>query len=128
MREFKKYFVLGALFALPLTAYAGGNPCAGTYPGCCPLDRFENYVPPQPPTNYQECGSSYWYDAQQALTGWTLADFASPAENVMMTDSTISHLDDSTVTKGVNLLFADFHVKIYTWNERTALLNAQGLE
>jgi len=35
MRNFTKYFILGALLALPMVAFAGIVNCAGIYPPCC---------------------------------------------------------------------------------------------
>ena len=92
----------------------------------CPLDKFPTPPPLVQPTFFQECGSSYWYDDRHALTGWSLGDYTLPAQNVIMTDYYPSHLDDDVDSNCLNLLFADLHVKSSTWNERNALLGAQG--
>jgi prepilin-type processing-associated H-X9-DG protein len=71
-------------------------------------------------------GSSYWYDGPNALKVWSLEDYKNPAQNVIMTDYYPGHLGDDPDGKALNLLYADFHVKNATWNQRNDILTAQG--
>ena len=95
----------------------------------CPLDQNDWKVPEkgQKPTYFEECGSSYWYDDKHALIGYKIDSYPTPATNVIMSDYDFSHLgadpDINLFTEGTtNLLFADFHVKSYSWQNRTEFL------
>jgi prepilin-type N-terminal cleavage/methylation domain-containing protein len=92
----------------------------------CQLDKFPNATPPVKPTFFETCGSSYWYDGPNALKVWSLEDYKNPAQNVIMTDYYPGHLGDDPDGKALNLLYADFHVKNATWNQRNDILTAQG--
>ena len=94
----------------------------------CPLDKILLRQPGDKPTFFEECGSSYWYDQTHALLGFRIGTYPSPATNVIMSDYDYFHIsrspDVNNYTKGtVNLLFADFHVKAHSWNDRTVFID-----
>lgn len=95
----------------------------------CPLDQNFIRSPGEKSTFFEICGSSYWYDQNHALTGYKLSDYPTPSTNVIMSDLDFFHLgrgsDIDLFTKGTtNLLFVDFHVKAYAWQDRTEFIDA----
>ncbi len=95
----------------------------------CPLDHI---VPPndnQKGTDFELCGSSYWYDDKHALAGFKLSSYPVPSANVMMSDYDFYHLgfgdNINLFTEGTtNLLFVDLHVKPSSWQKRTEFLDS----
>lgn len=90
----------------------------------CPLDHIDLDLMAEgghAPTFFQDVGSSYDYDDNDALKGLTLSSFAEPASKPLFWDSEPfhdrTHLPpgpDPSARSGV--LYADLHVKCVLWD------------